>query len=101
MKATQVQDVKVVGLLLKGRADPDQGGLFNFNASTPLFLAAELGDLEIVRLLLEAGAARDQARRDGKTPALIAAQRGHVDVARLLALKAQDFVEQAEVDAMI
>ena len=39
---------------------------------TPLFIACQEGHLEGVQLLLEAGAAVDQAKGDGTTPLYIA-----------------------------
>ena len=56
------------------------------NGATPLILAARVGYLEVVRLLVEAGADTSNATADfGKTAAThSAAQSGHVEVARLL-----------------
>ncbi|EOD25886.1 hypothetical protein EMIHUDRAFT_354174 [Emiliania huxleyi CCMP1516] len=47
-------------------------------------MACQDGQLECVRLLLEAGAAIDQARNDGTTPLFAACQNGHLEVAKLL-----------------
>ena len=50
-----------------------------------LLLAADEGHLEVVRLLLEAGADKEAATIDGATTALIvAAGSGHLEVVRLL-----------------
>ena len=51
----------------------------------PLHAAATNGSLECVRLLLEAGAQKDEGRRDtGATPLYLASQNGHLEVVRIL-----------------
>ena len=52
--------------------------------STPLLMASQEGQLECVRLLLEAGAAIDQADEQGATPLFAACHQGHLEVAKLL-----------------
>ncbi|EOD06387.1 hypothetical protein EMIHUDRAFT_359590 [Emiliania huxleyi CCMP1516] len=47
-------------------------------------MACQEGHLECARLLLEAGAAVNQARDNGVTPLLVACYLGHLDVAKLL-----------------
>ena len=47
-------------------------------------LASENGDLEMARLLLEAGADKDLQDSRGNTAFMLAAKNGHVKVARLL-----------------
>ncbi|EOD14178.1 hypothetical protein EMIHUDRAFT_370914, partial [Emiliania huxleyi CCMP1516] len=54
------------------------------NGATPLFMACQEGQLECVRLLLEAGAAIDQAEEQGATPLFAACHQGHLEVAKLL-----------------
>ena len=49
-----------------------------------LLLAAEQRHLEVVRLLLEAGACCDPANRNGATPLHFASMRGHLEMVRLL-----------------
>ena len=43
-----------------------------------------MGHLDIVRFLVEAGAAKDQAAKNGATPLAIAAQNCHIDIVRFL-----------------
>ena len=49
-----------------------------------LLLAAERFHLEVVRLLLEAGACSDRATQNGVTPLHFASMRGHLEMVRLL-----------------
>ena len=73
----------------KGVAKPSPA-----QGATPLLIACQQGHLECARLLLEAGAAKDQACNDGTTPLYIACQQGYLDIARLL-LEADAAVNQA------
>ena len=61
--------------LLQKPLDPNGEGLV---------LAVKEGHLEVVRLLLEAGADKDAANTDGSTALFFAAQNGHLEVVRLL-----------------
>ncbi|EOD30835.1 hypothetical protein EMIHUDRAFT_365236, partial [Emiliania huxleyi CCMP1516] len=54
------------------------------NGATPLHVACQQGHVECARLLLEAGAAIDQADEQGATPLFAACQDGHLEVAKLL-----------------
>ena len=51
---------------------------------TPLIEAARGGDVEVVRLLLSAGADVERADSSDCTPLIYAARGGHVEVERLL-----------------
>jgi hypothetical protein len=48
-----------------------------------LFLAAQTNNIEIVNMLLEAGADKDQKRDDDTTSLIIAAEKGHVEVVKV------------------
>ena len=63
--------------------------------STPLWTAAWDGHEGVVRLLLQVGAAVDEAEDGGRTPLWIAAQNGQEAVVRLL-LQAGAAVDEAE-----
>ena len=53
--------------------------------NTGLVVAANQGHLEVVRILVDLGANKDQGRTDnGATPLFIAAQIGHLEVVRFL-----------------
>ena len=54
------------------------------DGATPLYTASQKGHVEVVKLLCDAGAAKDQARNDGTTPLFAASQEGHVEVVKLL-----------------
>lgn len=54
------------------------------SGKTPLYLAAQLGQMDEVSWLLGEGAAVDRPIGDGASPLQVACQQGHVDVARVL-----------------
>ncbi|KNC47506.1 uncharacterized protein AMSG_11713 [Thecamonas trahens ATCC 50062] len=56
----------------------------NTAAATSLYLAAQSGSIEVVRMLLAAGANPNSAKDDGWTPLMIAVHRRHLKVARVL-----------------
>lgn len=87
LKAAPIQSAaaaghaKIVGLLLKHKADPnvrEQGGY------TPLHAAAQNGDRETIRALLYGGADLTLQSDDGKLPLDLALEAGHSDAAKLL-----------------
>ena len=57
---------------------------------TPLFIAAENGRSESVKLLLEAGADANQARNDRVTPLYRAAHYGYEDIVERLLVAGAD-----------
>jgi ankyrin repeat protein len=59
-----------------------------------LFVSAQIGNVEVARVLVEAGTDIDQALTDGTTPFLVSAQYGHVEVVRAL-VKAGANIDQA------
>ena len=63
------------------------------DSSTPLGIAADRGQLEVVRILLQVPAINiDKATNTGITPLSIAVQRGHKQVIKLLLRKEADLV---------
>ena len=62
----------------RGERDPIPG------AKTPLLYAARNGHLEVVKLLLDAGATIEKADADGVTPLLMAVLNGQIPVANFL-----------------
>ena len=73
------------------------------NETQSLLDAAEAGDLDSVKKLIDAGVPVNGIGDDQSTPLHFAAQEGHVDVAKLLIKKgadinAKDDIEQTPVD---
>jgi ankyrin repeat protein len=80
MNAVQERSLPRVKRLLELRADPSAKDDRGF---TSLHRAAEMGELDIARLLLEAGAdPRPEAL--GHTPLSLARMRGHAGIAELI-----------------
>ena len=67
--------------LLDAGADINQA---NTDGETPLFIAAQKGNLAVVMALLDAGADINQANTDGQTTFFIAVLAGHLTVAMAL-----------------
>ena len=64
---------------------PSHPDVFDVHCRSPLKLAAENGHVEIVRLLLEAGADTNRINDCGDTALMSASQeQGHLEVLRLL-----------------
>jgi hypothetical protein len=57
------------------------------SADSPLYQAAQRGDVDTVRLLLNAGGNPDELNTHGWTPLMIAVAQQHLDTARLLLAK--------------
>jgi ankyrin repeat protein len=72
-------DVPVVTLLLERGADPNVPAVTK-NKSTPLHLAAERSNKELIELLLKAGADVDQPDAVGVTPLAVARRIGRTDI---------------------
>lgn len=81
--AARIGDVDTVEDLLAGGADADEP-MKNGSNVTPLFIASTYGNEDVVRVLLEDGAAINHADDYGFTPLLMANTNGHATVARLL-----------------
>ena len=82
--ASAAADAAALRALLDRGADPD-AVINDASGSTALLAAAAQGQLEIVRLLLDAGATPDKARtNNGSTPLYTSAAGGHLAAARLL-----------------
>jgi hypothetical protein len=60
------------------------------NTNPPLHIAVENGNIDIVKMLLEAGHSPNEANADGLTPLHIAIQRGHTEIAALFADKTKE-----------
>jgi hypothetical protein len=78
-EAVRDGDETLVNELLKRGAKVNVG-----TRGSPLLLAAELGRIEMARVLLDRGAKVDASNRDGRTPLMQAAMRGNVALTKLL-----------------
>ena len=58
--------------------------LANNYGATPMSLAAEVGNTDILKVLLEAGANADSPNQDGQTALMAVARTGNVEAAKLL-----------------
>jgi uncharacterized protein len=80
--ASLFRHVDIVRFLLRHGANPRTTS--PFFKDTPLYAAAQVGDVEIVDLLAVHGADVNMPNNDGTPPLSIALHRGHSDVARRL-----------------
>jgi len=86
--AVTAGSAETVAVLLKAGADANLTA--NTNDYPPLCSAADAGDLDIVRLLVEAGAHLDASGPTGNAPLFMAAYRGHLQVIDYLVDKGAD-----------
>ena len=88
LRAAPIHDAAGIGDVEKVRdllaTDPTLVDGKTSDGVTPLLLAAQNGRLEVVRLLLEKGAAVDARSNEGATPLIHAATKGRLEVVRLL-----------------
>jgi len=81
--AVQERRGALVRALVDAGADVDVSPI-TLPGATPLGVAAQLGDVDIVHLLLDADASVDAAGESGATPLMMAAQYDQADIAKLL-----------------
>src|SRR5258706_4259760 len=79
-KVLAISDIPAASFLLEAGADVGQDRI----CCTPLHQAALLGQMEVVRSLLDKGAAIEATDGDGQTPLFAAAGLGHEAVAEAL-----------------
>jgi len=72
------------GFLLRERLAEDPALARVLDGTSPLHEAARGGHVEVARMLLDAGAARDARDRDGRTAVEIAMERGYTPLVELL-----------------
>jgi len=84
-------DIDTIRRLMETGIDPISRFRFTFpelaeinERNTALIAAAENGDAESVRLLLDAGADMNATNNDGDTALILAAVQGHAEIVRLL-----------------
>lgn len=81
-------DLAAVTRAIAGGADVN--AVDDENGRTPLMYAAESGKVEVVKILIDAGAEVSKASRRGGTPLGMAAQAGRVEVMRYLVSRGAD-----------
>lgn len=81
-RATYNGHVLIVRDLLEHGANPNQAE--EKNGSTAVFIAAQLGNAEVVKLLLQYNANLDQTTYKGFAPVQVASHYGHVSVVTML-----------------
>jgi ankyrin repeat protein len=79
--AVYEQDITKVASLLRAGADPKLG---NDYGSTPLGMAAEVGNTELIKLLIDAGADIDSPNLEGQTALMLVARTGNIEAANIL-----------------
>jgi ankyrin repeat protein len=84
------EDTKMVALLLKGGADPKQTFKGKEAQSTCLEIAAQEGFLDIVKLLVSAGADIHHRGFRGHTPLRVAARNGRTDLVKYFISKGSE-----------
>lgn len=67
------------------------------DGDTPLYIAAQFGNLGIAKLLIKAGATVNQAKINGTTPLFIAVQNNNIAMAKLL-INSKAIVDKARND---
>lgn len=84
LAAVETGDAGAARLALERGADPDGVKPRRLGGTPVLFVAAQGGDLDVVRVLLDAGAAADAVSGFEWTPLRAAVNEGHADVVALL-----------------
>jgi len=93
--AAMNDDITIVKKLLKKRGDDINVNAVDGDGDTLLYVASEKGNVDLVKVLIDAGSDVDQGRpTDGVSPLWMASQNGNVDTVKVL-IKAGGNVNQA------
>lgn len=82
--AIQINDLKIVGMLIEAGCDVNCGSTGKNYGNTPLMIAAWHGRDDLVEVLIEAGACLNQQDANGFTPLIKACLRGHPSSAKII-----------------
>jgi len=78
------QHEDIAHILLENNADPNIGVILH-DGATPLFMASQVGNINIVSDLIQHNANVDQATSKNRfTPLIVASEMGHLDIVKLL-----------------
>lgn len=80
-----------------GRVLVESGAGLQIEDQEAVITAAAVGQLQILRSLLDAGGALETIARNGFTPALIAAKNGHLEVLQFLAGAGADLCKATDL----
>ncbi|EMD86799.1 hypothetical protein COCC4DRAFT_33200 [Bipolaris maydis ATCC 48331] len=78
-------DVNIIDMVLA--TDGDIESVVESNGRTPLSYAAEYGELQNVKRLVEAGCSTNVAANNGETPLSLAVTNGHLDTVKYLLIQ--------------
>ena len=82
--AIQINDLKIVKMLIEAGCDVNCGSTGKNYGNTPLMIAAWHGRDDLVEALIEAGACLNQQDANGFTPLIKACLRGHPSSAKII-----------------
>lgn len=95
IRAVADEDIALVTSLLERKADPNKKSSGNLS---PLFMAAQIGNDTLVKILLARGANADAEGQDKQTVLHAAASSGQLEVVKTI-LEHKSFFHKAKIDA--
>ena len=90
------RNTDIVAALLEHRADVNEA--YRGDGFTPLMQSAKTGNLEMIGLLLEAGADVERVCKDGRSALFVAIEKGRIDMALRLLSSSSGPVDALRID---